>query len=170
MQLLSDSRTTPRRHHSQLDSARHSGKPSTVHSRAPSSTGRSATNISVQESNMEPIPSEKQRRERLHHSSYYLLKESLRDAAKEDSMCQIGSFLLEDSSKIYTFGRERRFRPLVGHNGKYYLGADVEAQQGAVRGTPGRRSQSVSNTTPGPGAYTPRYGKLSKPSILTYLR
>ncbi|EPY29225.1 hypothetical protein STCU_04662 [Strigomonas culicis] len=117
------------------------------------------------------IVSEKIRREQLHHDPYFQLKEAMKKATQEDTMCAIGSFLLEDSSKVYTFGRERRFRPLVGEKGNYYLGTDMEIEQSMNHRPTRSRSANVTPTvysgTPGPGAYTPRYGKLSKPSILT---
>ncbi|CAG9582275.1 conserved hypothetical protein [Leishmania major strain Friedlin] len=117
--------------------------------------------------NMKPIPSEKERRCLLKTTPHLAVKNALRTAAQHDSTLLMGSFLLEDNPHTCTFGRERRFRPLLGHQGKYFLSADVAVNQFMNRShansTASLSALGSSSQTPGPGAYTPRYSKLSRP-------
>ncbi|AYU82743.1 hypothetical protein conserved [Leishmania donovani] len=117
--------------------------------------------------NMKPIPSEKERRRLLKATPHLAVKNALRTAAQHDSTLLMGSFLLEDNPHTCTFARERRFRPLLGQKGKYFLSADVAVDQCMNRShanaTKSLSALGSASQTPGPGAYTPRYSKLSRP-------
>ncbi|ESL07418.1 hypothetical protein TRSC58_04892 [Trypanosoma rangeli SC58] len=129
------------------------------------------------------IPSETERLRLLRKNIFREMKDSMRNSWERDSALVMGSFLLEDNPHAGTFGRERRFVPVQNIKGTYYLGTDLELMQrqknafmaNATASQRGRRGMNVSNHwndlhcngPPGPGAYTPRYGKLAKPSILT---
>lgn len=115
------------------------------------------------------IPSEQARRDDLRETPHLVMKKAMRRSADSDSMLVIGDFLLEDNSKVYTFGRERRFMPLVRQRGNYCLATDTALAQDAVRqakATNIRTAAAPIDATPGPGAYTPRFNKVSKPSAL----
>lgn len=117
--------------------------------------------------NMKPILSETERRRLLKATPHLTVKNALRTAAQHDSTLVMGSFLLEDNPHTCTFARERRFRPLLGHKGKYFLSTDVAVDQCTNRShtnvTALLSALGSSSQTPGPGAYTPRYSKLSRP-------
>ncbi|CUG89688.1 Hypothetical protein, putative [Bodo saltans] len=129
------------------------------------------------------IPSERERREHTVRDIYREMKEAMRKSWETDSTLVGGFFAQPDNPRNSTFGRERRFTPLSGTKGQYHLATDVEEMQKSAkerkgrhltassRGRPGCNVQSNWNDSkggaaPGPGAYTPRYQKLSKPSIL----
>lgn len=117
--------------------------------------------------NMSAIPSEQSRQRHLKHTPQLDMKSAIREAAKRDSTLLMGDFLPEDNPRTCTFGRERRFRSVVGQRGKYYLSTDVGVEQLLNRdhldnATYQRVAQRY-DQTPGPGAYTPRYSKLSHP-------
>lgn len=129
------------------------------------------------------IPSEKERREHTVRDIYHEMKAAMRKSWESDSTLVGGFFAQPDNPRNSTFGRERRFTPLTGTKGQYYLATDVEEMQrgakmhkvrhltASSRGRPGCNVQSNWNDSkggaaPGPGAYTPRYQKLAKPSIL----
>ncbi|KAG5468444.1 hypothetical protein LSCM1_02424 [Leishmania martiniquensis] len=116
---------------------------------------------------LNPIPSEEERRRALKVTPQLTVKNALRSAAQQDSTLLMGDFLLEDNPHTCTFGRERRFRPLLGQKGNYFLSADFAIDE-RIRRRQADSSMSLirsGNTyqTPGPGAYTPRYKKLSRP-------
>lgn len=116
------------------------------------------------------IASELACRRRPATTPHLTLKHALQMATKDDSTLVMGDFLLEDNPRVCTFGRERRFRPLVERLGWYYMASDAAAE----RGSRGRQRPSagwqtavtLSDETPGPGAYTPQYNKASRPSRL----
>ncbi|KAH9577505.1 Phosphatidylinositol N-acetylglucosaminyltransferase subunit Y [Trypanosoma melophagium] len=128
------------------------------------------------------IPSEAERLRSMKKNVFSEMKESMRKSWERDSALVMGTFLLEDNPHACTFGRERRFVPIADHKGHYYLSTDMEIMQAQknkllnkiTASSRGGRGMNVSNHwndlqcsgPPGPGAYTPRYGKLSKPSIL----
>lgn len=119
------------------------------------------------------ILSEEERRREQQPTPFRTMKTAMREATQKDSTCLMGSFLLEDNPRVCTFGRERRFRSLVGQRGKYYLSNDVGLEQfyNHERGHGGRQIAAQLrhyDDTPGPGAYTPRYGKLSNPPRAFY--
>ena len=133
------------------------------------------------------IPSEKERREAVARTVYLEMKEEMKRAWAHDSTLVGGFFGLNDNPKASTFSRERRFVPLCGTKGAYYLATDVLEMQRKAKEleaqnlTAGSRGRSGCNVVsnwndsrgggaPGPGAYTPRYQKLASPSILTRLR
>lgn len=117
--------------------------------------------------NMSAIPSEESRRRHLRPTAQLEMKSAMRDATMHDSTLLMGGFLLEDNPHTCTFGRERRFRPVVGQKGKYYLSTEVGVEQLLNRGdvipATQQRMERHSGGTPGPGAYTPRYSKVSRP-------
>ncbi|PWV15392.1 hypothetical protein C3747_29g223 [Trypanosoma cruzi] len=129
------------------------------------------------------IPSEAERLKSLKKNVFREMKESMRNDWKRDSVLVMGSFLLEDNPRVGTFGRERRFIPVQNYKGVYHLSTDLELMQRQknkliTSGTASRRGEQGMNISnhwndlycsgpPGPGAYTPRYGKLAKPSVLT---
>lgn len=118
------------------------------------------------------IPLERERRRRLKETPHLVMKNSMRQAAEEDSALIMGDFLPENQSKAYTFGRERRFMPVIGQRGSYYLATDVALAQDRARMVTSRKDLTLYDDfsgTPGPGAYTPRYSKVSKPSPLAEL-
>ncbi len=129
------------------------------------------------------IPSEKERREQHVRDIYREMKDAMRKSWESDSTLVGGFFAQPDNPRNSTFGRERRFTTLPGTKGQYHLATDVEEMQkgakalkgrhltASSRGRPGCNVQSNWNDSkggaaPGPGAYTPRYQKLSKPSVL----
>jgi hypothetical protein len=114
------------------------------------------------------------------------MKEAMKRSWEHDSCLVGGSFLVRDNPHNTTFPRERRFGHLPNQKGMYYLATDVEIMQEnaraekrryltvSSRGRPGCNVRSNWNDSkggcaPGPGAYTPRFQKVSKPSILTRL-
>lgn len=130
------------------------------------------------------IPTESERRQRLKKNMYYEMKEAMKASWECDTTTVGGWFLLKDTSKIPTFSRERKFTPIVGQKGLYYLGSDmVKLQKKAKsrnreycglhnRGATGCNVNShwndpVGGVAPGPGAYTPRFQKLAPPSVLS---
>lgn len=129
------------------------------------------------------IPSEAERLGALKKSVFREMKESMRRSWEHDSSLVMGSFLLEDNPRASTFGRERRFIPIMDQKGPYYLGTDLELMQkhknqlitSVTASRRGERGMNISSHwndlkcvgSPGPGAYTPHYNKVSKPSILT---
>ncbi|GET92464.1 hypothetical protein, conserved [Leishmania tarentolae] len=131
------------------------------------SHSRSSYRDSLVLSNMKTIPSEKERRRLLKATPHLAAKDALRTAAQHDSTLLMGSFLLEDNPHTCTFARERRFRPLLGQKGKYFLSSDLAIDQCINRNHPNATTAlnafESSSQTPGPGAYTPRYSKLSRP-------
>jgi hypothetical protein len=160
---------------------------SATHSSTRSSSVRSTNRSESAMDQKQTIPSEKERRERISHSVYLEMKEEMKKAWQHDSTLIGGYFGMNDNPHNCTFSRERRFVPLCGTKGAYYLGTDVlEMQRKAKVGdnqhlTAGSRGRSGCNVVsnwndsrgggaPGPGAYTPRYQKLASPSILTKLR
>ncbi|KAG5494125.1 hypothetical protein JKF63_01960 [Porcisia hertigi] len=128
-------------------------------------------NLTYQDSlmlaNMKPILSENERRRILKATPYVAMKNALRDALQNDSTAIMGDFLLEDNPRACTFGRERRFRPLLDYKGRYFLSTDSALGECINRGrghvTTFKRELGNTSQTPGPGAYTPRYNKLSRP-------
>lgn len=171
---------TPGAHNHHHNSTRSS---SAISHRSRSRSSRSQSTSAMDQKQF--IPSEKERREHLAHNIYLEMKESIRRSWQTDSTLVGGFFQTSDNPKNCTFGRERRFRPLQGQKGPYHLATDVlemqrvahEAKNGgryltaSSRGRPGCNVQSSWNDpkggcAPGPGAYTPRYQKTSKPSIL----
>ncbi|ORC93804.1 uncharacterized protein TM35_000016810 [Trypanosoma theileri] len=128
------------------------------------------------------IPSEAERLRNMKKNVFSEMKESMRKSWERDSALVMGTFLVEDNPRACTFGRERRFVPIADHKGHYYLSTDMELMQAQknkmlnniTASSRGGRGMNVSNHwndlkcsgPPGPGAYTPRYGKLAKPSIL----
>jgi hypothetical protein len=117
--------------------------------------------------NMSVIPSEKSRLRHLKPTPQLGMKSAMRNAAAHDSTLLMGDFLPEDNPRACTFGRERRFRAVVGQRGKYYLSTDVGVEQLLNRDhldtDTFRRMAQRFDQTPGPGAYTPRYNKVSRP-------
>ncbi|KEG11363.1 hypothetical protein DQ04_02701020 [Trypanosoma grayi] len=129
------------------------------------------------------IPSEAERLKTIKTNVYREMKDSMRKSWEHDSALIMGSFLADDNPRACTFGRERRFVPIVDQKGQYYLSTDVEAMSRRKNQATdchtvsrrGERGMNISNHwndlqcsgPPGPGAYTPRYGKLAKPSVLT---
>ncbi|CAJ1007987.1 hypothetical protein Q4I28_003300 [Leishmania naiffi] len=115
---------------------------------------------------LRPIPSEQERRRRLKATPHLAIKNALRDAAQQDSTLLMGTFLLEDNPHTCTFSRERRFRPLLGQSGKYFLSTDFSVDQcfnrSHAHAATSLKAWGSSSQTPGPGAYTPRYSKLSR--------
>lgn len=122
---------------------------------------------STLEQSLAPIPSERDRRLAQQPTPQLVMKNAMREAVYHDSTCLMGDFLLEDNSQVYTFGRARRFMPVVGQRGKYYLSTEMEVSQQEKRVAERRGVAITSHESPGPGAYTPRYNKVSKPSVLT---
>ncbi|KAG5491824.1 hypothetical protein JIQ42_01733 [Leishmania sp. Namibia] len=114
-----------------------------------------------------PIPSEQERRRMLKATPHLTVKNALRAAAQQDSTLLMGDFLPEDNPHACTFGRERRFRPLLGQKGKYFLSADFAIDQCIHRSHADSTKSLIglgnTSQTPGPGTYTPRYSKLSRP-------
>ncbi|KAK7195882.1 hypothetical protein NESM_000520800 [Novymonas esmeraldas] len=113
------------------------------------------------------IPSELERRRQLKATPHLAVKNALRAAAQQDSVLVMGGFLPEDNPRACTFGRERRFRQLLGQNGRYYLSTEVAVEQYLNRDSGCTSSTLLSarrldSQTPGPGAYTPRYTKVSR--------
>lgn len=151
----------------------------------PTGRSRSETGRSVSAMNHHRVlPSEKQRRDQLQPNIYQQMKEAMRRSWDHDSTLVGGCFNVRDNPQNSTFGRERRFLPVNGTKGTYFLATDVQHMQQSAkegrqrhltassRGGPGCNVQSNWNDSrggaaPGPGAYTPRYQKLAKPSILT---
>ncbi|KPA82513.1 hypothetical protein ABB37_03565 [Leptomonas pyrrhocoris] len=117
--------------------------------------------------NMSEIPSERRRQRHLTQTPELGVKVAMREAAKHDSTLLMGDFLPEDNPHACTFGRERRFRSVVGQHGQYYLSTDVGVEQllnrDHVDPVMYQRVAPRHDQTPGPGAYTPRYCKVSRP-------
>jgi hypothetical protein len=167
--------------------------PAAAHMSTRSSSARSNHSLNRSENNSRStsamdqrqfIPSERERREHTVRDVYHEMKEAMRKSWESDSTLVGGFFAQTDNPRNKTFGRERRFTPIPGTKGPYYLATDVEEMQRSAktlksrhltassRGRPGCNVQSNWNdskggSAPGPGAYTPRYQKLSKPSILS---
>jgi hypothetical protein len=181
--------------HNRYSSSRsHSGTspPQAAQTSTRSSSARSNRSLNRSENNSRStsamdqrqfIPSERERREHTVRDIYREMKEAMRKSWETDSTLVGGFFTQPDNPRNSTFGRERRFTPLSGTKGQYHLATDVEAMQklakerkarhltASSRGRPGCNVQSNWNDSkggaaPGPGAYTPRYQKVSKPSIL----
>nr|CCD14946.1 unnamed protein product [Trypanosoma congolense IL3000] len=124
------------------------------------------------------IPSEKERKMSGPRNAHVEMKEAMRRSWSQDSMLVIGDFLLEDKPRTCTFGRERRFLPLRERPELYYLGTDMELMIRNKNVKPPTRGEIAKNPayhwytcachgTPGPGAYTPRYSKVTKPTRRT---
>lgn len=106
---------------------------SRAHSEPPGSTGKPATmGKGVQKA---PLPA----RDREPKSRPKL-------DVNEEPLYQSGSFLVEDVPCVYSFGREKKFTPIIRDRSVYFFDC----------------SHSSTRRTPGPGSYTPRYAKLSK--------
>ncbi|KPI88226.1 hypothetical protein ABL78_2650 [Leptomonas seymouri] len=146
---------------------RHSGEGSAVTMCTSRSTSRHGYADSTVLANLSVIPSEKSRRQRLKQTPELGMKTAMSDAAKHDSTLLMGSFLPEDNPRGCVFGRERRFRAVVGQRGKYYLSTDVGLEQQLSRASLDARTyERVAkryDQTPGPGAYTPLFSKVSRP-------
>ncbi|RNF27224.1 uncharacterized protein Tco025E_00531 [Trypanosoma conorhini] len=146
-----------------------------------SSSARQFSHSSINHSRR--IPSEAERQKLLKKNVFREMKDSMRRSLERDSSLAMGTFLLEDNPHAGTFGRERRFIPIANGKGTYHLSTDFELMQrqknafmnnvtASLRGRGGMNISGHWNDLqcsgpPGPGAYTPRYGKLAKPSILT---
>lgn len=185
-QSMGDGRRPTSRNVSPVPNAIHTSSTRSSSARSNRSGSRSAGRSGSQPSAMDQkqfIPSERDRREHLAKNVYYEMKEAMRRSWQHDSTLVGGYFGLQDNVTS-TFGRERRFTPLPGQKGSYHLATDTEEMQRAAhqlrqrhltassRGRPGCNVQSNWNDSrggcaPGPGAYTPRFQKVAKPSILT---
>ncbi|RHW72753.1 hypothetical protein DPX39_040010300 [Trypanosoma brucei equiperdum] len=121
------------------------------------------------------IPNEKERQQTAQRTPYLEMKESMRRSWSRDSSLVMGSFLMEDNPRARTFTRERRFIPPPECNGIYFLGTEMELmirnknvapsqRSGRRDNTPYRWNDIIDGVTPGPGAYTPLFSKVSKPS------
>ncbi len=159
---------------------------SATHSSTRSSSVRSTNRSESAMDQKQTIMSEKERREHVSRTVYLEMKEEMKKAWQHDSTLIGGYFGLTDNAHNSTFSRERRFVPLCGTKGTYYLATDVQEMQRKAKAgdnqhlTAGSRGRSGCNVVsnwndsrgggaPGPGAYTPRYQKLASPSILTRL-
>lgn len=142
---------------------------------------RSASRLSVMSlDHGSYIPSERERVARLPKDTYFEMKEAMKAAWEHDSTLVGGFFNPKDNPRNCTFGRSRRFTPIVGMTGQYYLSTDVIEMQEQAKSRQ-RKHYSVANrgkvgcnvnshwndpkggSAPGPGAYTPRYQKLAPP-------
>lgn len=126
------------------------------------------------------IASEKERRELTEKNSLAEMKTAMRQSWENDSALVGGFFCSKDNPKNSTFGRSRRFTPVVGMKGQYHLSTDVMSMQEQAKNRQ-RKHYSVANrgkvgcnvnghwndskggAAPGPGAYTPRYQKVAPP-------
>lgn len=103
--------------------------------------------------------SETARRREQPNNACMVAKRAMQSSYNRESCCVMGDFLLEDNARVYTFGRAPRFVPIVGRQGAYHL-----------RGTRPLDPSGGTDGTPGPGAYTPRYNKASKPLNSSFCR
>eukprot|EP00757_Euglenozoa_sp_SAG-D1_P020738 gene20737-1117_t len=118
---------------------------------------------------------------RQHVDPHRSMREEMREGWTQDSTLTSGYFLMEDN-KVSSFGKEKRFSNPVGtkNSGVYYLGSNMSQMQDKAKkgqtdvgGTSSRLDPHMTVTShwndtrggvaPGPGAYHPRYSKLSKP-------